>query len=266
MSKENNLEDYRIKKLKLINNFLHKIEPNKNLITNHYYNNPNIINYNNPNIINIPNSHIDINKVYGKKVLNNKDVIDIIKKYNSNKEVIGIKFSYKNLNSGAINIYNDICWNKGWVNYRMLFNKNVFFLPDIQQFPQIYKICFKTVLDFVIYLKEFHLGKHKINDIFISKDKKIIKFETIVSVTKNIHSMYFVIKLNTYYNKYDNTIRFGKADYLGMGTTGDILVPTGNDKLINEKIGKSLNELHDYDLINYRKATDMYWRHIYYYK
>ena len=30
------------------------------------------------------------------------------------------------------------------------------------------------------------------------------------------------------------------------------------------KIWKPISELHDYDLINYRKATDMYWRHIYY--
>lgn len=243
-------------------NFLSTIEPNKNLITNH-----DPVGYNNPNLITIPNSDYTLPSVYGHKVIEKKDFIKIINNYNKKDfKKFNKKFNYKNLNSTAVNLYNDICWNKGWVNYKLLFSKNIYFLPDIKEFPQIYKICFKTILDFITKLKEFHLGKHKIDDIFISNDKKTIKFVTVIALTKNINSSYFVIKLNTYYNKEDNTIGLGKALFLGLGSTGDIILPTGNDKLINENMGKSLNELHDYDLINYRKATDMYWRHIYYYK
>ena len=60
----------------------------------------------------------------------------------------------------------------------------------------------------------------------------------------------------------------GKAKFLGSGTSEGIILPKGKDHLVNENMGRPLNyiEGHDYSLIPFRKATDMYWNDIYYYK
>jgi hypothetical protein len=244
-------------------NFLHKIEPNQNMIIHEAP-----LGYNDLYSQDIPNTHLITPSVFGYKIINNKDFIELIKKYNTDKKDPMDDFNYKNLNQIAINLYNNICWNEGWKNYQILFNKNIFFLPSIKEFPHLYKICFKSVLDFIKELKVFHLAKHKINDIFISKDKNTIKFVINVALTRNIQGLYFVANIITYYNKKNNTITLGKAKFLGSGTTEGIILPKGKDNLVNENMGRPLNsiESHDYSLIPFRKATDMYWTNIYYYK
>lgn len=208
------------------------------------------------------------------RVLTLQDIETILFYYNKNYLLSDKQhgpFQQVNLNFVGQMGYNENAWNQYWKNYKAsnhyeksIVKKNVITLQDVS-----YDVSVKFLNKMNEILsklnnntQKFQLSKHKIINIFRSTTANNIKFKLNVILTRDTRSKIHTFEVYGYFNPSNNTLYLGKAAYVGSGTTDNILLPNGYNKLLYT--GRPLHEVayKESQLMPHREVKRLFFENL----